>query len=72
VSIDADGFVVHTKSVNNYADGGSVVSENTFSQFGCAGVVGLPGRVASWHARRAGLLYLLAGDADGSYRFKWV
>lgn len=44
VSVDANGLVVHTKSTNNFADGGSVVSDDTFSQFGCAGTVDIPGR----------------------------
>jgi hypothetical protein len=47
VSVDAHGFVVHTTSTNNFADGGSVVSDDTFSQFGCAGAVDLPGRPVS-------------------------
>jgi hypothetical protein len=44
VSIDGAGLVRHTKSVNMFSDGGSVSSEDTFSDFGCAGVVQLPGR----------------------------
>lgn len=44
VSVDANGLVVHTKSVNSFADGGSVVSDDMFSQFGCAGAVDIPGR----------------------------
>jgi hypothetical protein len=47
VSVDEHGYVVHTKSVNNFADGGSVVSDDTFSLFGCAGAVQLPGRPVS-------------------------
>jgi hypothetical protein len=44
VSVDANGLIVHTTSTNNFADGGSVVSGDTFSQFGCAGTVDIPGR----------------------------
>ena len=44
VSVDANGFVVHTASTDKYADGGTVYSEDTFSQFGCAGAVQIPGR----------------------------
>ena len=43
VSVDANGYVVYTRGVNNYADGGRVVSEDTFSAFGCAGAVQIPG-----------------------------
>jgi hypothetical protein len=44
VSVDANGFVVRTVSTNSFADGGTVVSEDIFSDFGCAGAVQLPGR----------------------------
>lgn len=47
VSVDDHGYVVHTRSVNNFADGGSVTSDDTFSLFGCAGAVQLPGRPVS-------------------------
>ncbi len=47
VSVDANGFVVHTHSVNHFADGGTVSSDDTFSAFGCAGAVELPGRPAT-------------------------
>jgi hypothetical protein len=43
VSVDADGFIRRTTSTATFDDGGTVVSDNTFSQFGCAGIVGLPG-----------------------------
>jgi hypothetical protein len=43
VSVDANGLIRHTKSTATFHDGGTVVSDNTFSQFGCAGIVGLPG-----------------------------
>jgi hypothetical protein len=43
VSVDADGFIRRTTSTATFDDGGKVVSDNTFSQFGCAGIVGLPG-----------------------------
>jgi hypothetical protein len=46
VSVDANGFVVHTASTDKYADGGTVYSEDTFSQFGCAGAVQIPGRAS--------------------------
>jgi hypothetical protein len=46
VSVDANGFVVHTASTDKYADGGTVYSEDNFSQFGCAGAVQVPGRAA--------------------------
>ena len=44
VSVNAAGYVVHTTSVNNFADGGKVSSDDTFSDFGCAGTVEIPGR----------------------------
>jgi len=47
VSVDAQGYVVHTVSVNHFADGGAVTSVDTFSAFGCAGAVQLPGRPAA-------------------------
>lgn len=46
VSIDANGLIRHTKSVVTFADGGTATNVNTFSKFGCAGVVELPGRPA--------------------------
>jgi hypothetical protein len=43
VSVDANGFIRRTTSTATFDDGGTVVSDDTFSQFGCAGIVGLPG-----------------------------
>jgi hypothetical protein len=44
VSIDADGLIRRTKSVVTFADGGTATNVNTFSKFGCAGIVVLPGQ----------------------------
>lgn len=44
VSIDANGLIRHTTSVAMFRDGGTMTSDDTFSQFGCAGAVAVPGR----------------------------
>jgi hypothetical protein len=44
VSIDPMGYVRHTRSVAVFRDGGTITTEDTFSQFGCAGAVAVPGR----------------------------
>lgn len=44
VSVDAEGLVRHTTSVAVFSDGGTMTSDNAFSQFGCAGAVAVPGR----------------------------
>jgi hypothetical protein len=37
VSIDGAGYIRETKSVASFSDGGSVTSDNTLSEIGCAG-----------------------------------
>lgn len=44
ISIDASGFIRQTRSVAHFADGSSDASEATFSDFGCAGTVLMPGQ----------------------------
>jgi hypothetical protein len=44
VSIDAMGYVRRARSVAVFRDGGTITTEDTFSQFGCAGAVAVPGR----------------------------
>jgi PASTA domain len=44
VSVDSAGFVVRTVSTNTFADGGTVVGDNTLSAFGCAGAIQMPNR----------------------------
>jgi hypothetical protein len=53
VSVDARGFVVRTLSTNNFADGGSVVGDNTLSAFGCAGAIQMPNRPVTSPTRPA-------------------
>jgi hypothetical protein len=44
VSVDTSGFIRETRSVAQFSDGGTVVSDVTFSNFGCAGTVLMPGQ----------------------------
>jgi hypothetical protein len=44
VSIDASGFIRQTRSVAHFTDGSTDASESTFSDFGCAGTVLMPGQ----------------------------
>jgi hypothetical protein len=44
VSIDASGYIRQTRSVAQFSDGSTQVSQSTFSDFGCAGTVLMPGQ----------------------------
>jgi hypothetical protein len=44
VSIDASGYIRQTRSVAHFSDGSTTSSEATFSDFGCAGTVLMPGQ----------------------------
>jgi hypothetical protein len=44
VSIDASGYIRQTRSVAHFSDGSTTTSEATFSDFGCAGTVLMPGQ----------------------------
>jgi hypothetical protein len=44
VSIDAAGYIRQTTSVSSFSDGVTQTSETTFSNFGCAGRVLMPGQ----------------------------
>ena len=43
VGIDAAGLIRETTTVNTFSDGSSQTTRSTFSNFGCAGIVALPG-----------------------------
>lgn len=43
ISVDAQGFIVQSTSTYRFSDGGSVTVEATFTNFGCAGTVLMPG-----------------------------
>jgi hypothetical protein len=47
VSIDASGFIRQTQSVAHFSDGSTSTSESTFSDFGCAGTVLMPGQTGA-------------------------
>jgi hypothetical protein len=47
ISVDAQGFIVQSTSTYRFSDGGSVTVEATFSNFGCAGTVLMPGQAGS-------------------------
>jgi hypothetical protein len=47
VSVDSAGFIRQVKSTDTFADGGTVTLVSTFSNFGCAGTVLLPGQTGS-------------------------
>jgi hypothetical protein len=44
VSVDASGYIRQTRSVAHFSDGSTTSSESTFSDFGCAGTVLMPGQ----------------------------
>jgi hypothetical protein len=44
VSIDASGYIRQTRSVAHFTDGSTTASDATFSDFGCAGTVLMPGQ----------------------------
>jgi hypothetical protein len=44
VSVDASGYIRQTRSVAHFSDGSTTTSESTFSDFGCAGTVLMPGQ----------------------------
>ena len=47
VSIDASGYIRQTRSVAHFSDGSTTSSESTFSDFGCAGSVLMPGQTGA-------------------------
>jgi hypothetical protein len=47
VSIDGAGYIRQVKSTDTFSDGGSVTLQATFSDFGCAGTVLMPGQTGS-------------------------
>jgi hypothetical protein len=47
VSIDASGYIRQTRSVAHFTDGSTTASEATFSDFGCAGTVLMPGQTGA-------------------------
>jgi hypothetical protein len=44
IAIDGAGYIRRTDSVASFSDGASATSETTFSNFGCAGTVLMPGQ----------------------------
>ncbi len=50
VSIDASGYIRQTRSVAHFSDGSTTSSESTFSDFGCAGTVLMPGQTGTYCA----------------------
>ncbi len=44
VSIDASGFIRESSSTVSFSDGGTVTLDATFSDFGCAGTLLMPGQ----------------------------
>ncbi len=47
VSIDGSGYIRQVKATDAFGDGGAVTLEATFSDFGCAGTVLMPGQTGS-------------------------
>jgi hypothetical protein len=47
IAIDAGGYIRQTTSTAMFADGSSQTSTTTFSDFGCAGTVLMPGQTGS-------------------------
>ena len=47
ISIDAEGYVLESDSTANFSDGGTADLTATFSDFGCAGTVLMPGQQGS-------------------------
>jgi hypothetical protein len=46
VSVDASGYIRQVIAVERFSDGGTVTLRATFTDFGCAGTVLMPGQVA--------------------------
>lgn len=44
ISIDASGYIRQTRSTAHFSDGSTSTSQTTFSDFGCAGTVLMPGQ----------------------------
>jgi hypothetical protein len=44
ISVDASGYIRQTRSTAHFSDGSSSTSQTTFSDFGCAGTVLMPGQ----------------------------
>jgi hypothetical protein len=47
ISVDSGGYIRQTVATASFADGSSQTSETTFSDFGCAGTVLMPGQAGS-------------------------
>ncbi len=47
VSVDGSGYIRQVKATDTFGDGGKVTLESTFSNFGCAGTVLMPGQTGS-------------------------
>jgi hypothetical protein len=47
ISIDASGYIRQSTTTSTFSDGSSSFSEATFSDFGCAGTVLMPGQTGS-------------------------
>ena len=47
VSIDGSGFIRQVRSTDAFTDGGTVTLQATFSDFGCAGTILMPGQTGS-------------------------
>ena len=47
VSVDGSGYIRQTRSVAHFSDGSTTSSESTFSDFGCAGTVLMPGQTGA-------------------------
>lgn len=47
ISVDADGYIREVDSTATFTDGSSQTGETTFSDFGCAGTVLMPGQTGS-------------------------
>ena len=47
VSVDGSGYIRQVKATDTFGDGGKVTLEATFSNFGCAGTVLMPGQTGS-------------------------
>jgi hypothetical protein len=47
ISVDASGYIRQTRSTAHFSDGSTSVSQATFSDFGCAGTVLMPGQTGA-------------------------
>ncbi len=47
ISVDPDGFIRQVVSVSSFKDGGTATHDATYSNFGCAGTVRMPGQPAA-------------------------